>query len=145
MMQNQQGQMQQNMHTGAVSQLNHDMQTPQHIITHVNQCRQLAQQMIQQTQQSNYQYQQMLHNEQQNVQILEQMLQRERIAVQTIQQSLQGHEIAMQRCQEVIANCNRMEQELSGQIGMYNFQSITPEFQSQMFQGNMQANQYRQQ
>jgi hypothetical protein len=113
------------------------MQTTQHSITHINQCRQLAQQLIQQTQQSNHQYQQMLQNEQQNTQMLEQMMQKERMAVQTIQQSLQGHELAIQKCQEVIAQCNQMERELSGQMGTVGFQNQTymnPAFQAQPFQ-----------
>lgn len=116
------------------------MLTSQHAITHLNQCRQLAQQLIQQTQQSNFQYQQMLQNEQRNVQTLEQMLQKEKMAVQTIQQSLQGHEIAMQRCQEVIAQCNQLERELSGQMPTNSFQAQsfgTPAYQPQSFQ-NMQ-------
>jgi hypothetical protein len=121
------------------------MQTTQHTVTHVNNCRQTAQQLIQQTQQSNHQYQQMLQNEQQNLQMLDQMVQRERMAVQTIQQSLQGHEIAMQRCQEIIGECNRIEQELSGQVGMLGFQSVNPSFQTPMFQSNLQSGQYRQQ
>ncbi|MCM3765593.1 hypothetical protein M3234_11595 [Neobacillus niacini] len=89
--------------------------------------------MIQQTQQSNHQYQQMLQNEQQNVQMLNQMLQREQAAVQTIQQSLRGHEMAIQRCQQVIAECTRLEQELSGQVGFnggFQTQTFTnPSFQ----------------
>ncbi|WP_074433107.1 hypothetical protein [Neobacillus dielmonensis] len=112
------------------------MQT-QHSITHINQCRQMAQALINQTQQSNRVYQQMQKNEQQNVQMLEQMLQKERIAVQTIQQSLQGHEMAIQRCQEVIAQCNQLERELSGQMGMAGYQGQTfgnPAFQYQNYQ-----------
>lgn len=88
-----------------------------HSIVHINNARQNEQQLIQQTQQANQMYKQMMQNEQQNVQMLEQMLQRERMAVQTIQQSLQGHELAIQRCQDVIAQCNQMERELSGQMG----------------------------
>jgi len=118
----------------------------QHSVTHINQCRQLAQQLIQQTQQANHQYQQMLQNEQQNTQMLEQMMQKERMAVQTIQQSLQGHELAIQRCQEVIAQCNQMERELSGQAGSVGFQTQTymnPVFQAQPFQ-NYQNPSFRQ-
>ncbi|MGG1399728.1 hypothetical protein ABE288_18210 [Bacillus salipaludis] len=112
------------------------MQTIQHSITHINHCRQLAQQLIQQTQQSNHQYQQMMQNEQQNVQQLEQMLQKERMAVQTIQQSLQGHELAIQRCQEVIAQCNQLERELSSQIntGFQPQTFVNPSYQTQQFQ-----------
>jgi multidrug resistance efflux pump len=113
------------------------MHTPQHSITHINQCRNLAQQLIQQTQQANHQYQQMLQNEQQNAQVLEQMIQKERMAVQTIQQSLQGHELAIQRCQEVIAQCNQLERELTGQMGSVQFQPqtfVNPSYQAQPFQ-----------
>jgi chromosome segregation ATPase len=113
------------------------MHTIQHSITHINQCRQLAQQLIQQTQQGNHLYQQMLQSEQQNVQMLEQILQKERMGIQSIQQSLQGHELAIQRCQEVIAQCNQMERELSGQMGTTGYQPQTfmnPAFQNQQFQ-----------
>ena len=113
------------------------MQSLQHSITHVNQCRQVAQSLIQQTQAANQQYQQMLQNEQQNVHMLEQMLQKERLAVQTIQQSLQGHEMAIQRCQDVIAQCNQLERELSGQMGTLGYQNVphvNPAFQTQTFQ-----------
>ncbi|MFP7296186.1 hypothetical protein [Neobacillus niacini] len=113
------------------------MHTPQHSITHINQCRNLAQQLIQQTQQASHQYQQMLQNEQQNAQVLEQMIQKERMAVQTIQQSLQGHELAIQRCQEVIAQCNQLERELSAQMSSVGFQGqtfVNPSFQTQQFQ-----------
>ena len=96
-----------------------------HSIVHINNARQNAQQLIQQTQQANQMYKQMMQNEQQNVQMLEQMLQRERMAVQTIQQSLQGHELAIQRCQDVIAQCNQMERELSSQMGTVGFQGQT--------------------
>jgi multidrug resistance efflux pump len=117
-----------------------------HSITHVQHCRQLAQQLIQQTQMANHQYQQMLQNEQQNAQVLEQMIQKERMAVQTIQQSLQGHELAIQRCQEVIAQCNQLERELSGQVGSVGFQPqtfVNPNFQSQPYQ-NYQNQTFRQ-
>ncbi|MEH7177101.1 hypothetical protein [Neobacillus vireti] len=117
-----------------------------HSITHVQQCRQLAQQLIQQTQMANHQYQQMLQNEQQNAQVLEQMIQKERLAVQTIQQSLQGHELAIQRCQEVIAQCNQLERELSGQVGSVGFQPqtfVNPALQTQQFQ-NYQNPAFRQ-
>jgi hypothetical protein len=127
---------------------NTHMQTGQHSVTHINQCRQLAQQLIQQTQQSNHQYQQMLQNEQQNVQMVEQMLQKERLAVQTIQQSLQGHEVAIQRCQDVIAQCNLLERELSGQMGTQGLQTQTfgiPTFQYQPQFQNYQNSSYRQQ
>lgn len=113
------------------------MHTSQHSITHIQQCRQLAQQLIQQTQMANQQYQQMLQNEQHNAQVLEQMIQKERLAVQTIQQSLHGHELAIQRCQEVIAQCNQLERELSGQTGSVEFQHqtfVNPAFQSQPMQ-----------
>jgi hypothetical protein len=96
-----------------------------HSIVHINNARQNAQQLIQQTQQANQMYKQMMQNEQQNVQMLEQMLQREQMAVQTIQQSLQGHELAIQRCQDVIAQCNQMERELSGQMRTVGFQGQT--------------------
>ena len=113
------------------------MNTTQHSITHINQCRQITQQLIQQTQLGSQQYQQMLQNEQQNVHMLEQMLQKERLAVQTIQQSLQGHEMAIQRCQDVIAQCNQLERELSGQMGTFGYQNVphvNPAFQTQTFQ-----------
>ncbi|MCM3689806.1 hypothetical protein [Neobacillus niacini] len=113
------------------------MHTSQHSLTHVQQCRQLAQQLIQQTQMANRQYEQMLQNEQHNAQVLEQMVQKERLAVQTIQQSLQGHELAIQRCQEVIAQCNQLERELSGQTGSAGFQHqtfVNPGFQTQGYQ-----------
>jgi GR25 family glycosyltransferase involved in LPS biosynthesis len=118
------------------------MQTIQHSITHINQCRQLAQQLIQQTQQANHQYQQMLQNEQQNTQMLEQMMQKERMAVQTIQQSLQGHELAMQRCQEVIAQCNQMERELSAQVGV---QTQTQTYMNPAFQQSQPFQNYQNQ
>ncbi|MEH7107981.1 hypothetical protein [Bacillus sp. JJ1764] len=114
------------------------MDTMQHSLTHLQRSRQIAQQLIQQTQQSNHQYQQMLQNEQQNIQMINQMLQREQMAVQTIQQSLQGHEIAIQRCNEVIAECNRLEQELSGQIGFGGIQPqhfVNPGVQTTHYQG----------
>lgn len=123
------------------------MNTVQHSISHIQKSRQIAQQLIQQTQQSNHQYQQMLQNEQQNIQMINQMLQREQLAVQTIQQSLQGHELAIQRCQEVIGECNRLEQELSGQVGFSGLQSqhfMNPSFQTSNFQG-FQNTPYRQQ
>ncbi|WP_042355685.1 hypothetical protein [Bacillus rubiinfantis] len=113
------------------------MNTVQHSLTHLQKSRQIAQQMIQQTQQSNQQYQRMLQNEQQNIQMLNQLVQREQMAVQTIQQSLQGHEIAMQRCQEVIAECNRLEQELSGQVGYTGMQ------QQQFFNSGYRPSQYQ--
>jgi hypothetical protein len=119
----------------------------QHSLTHIQKSRQIAQQLIQQTQQSNLQYQQMLQNEQQNIQMINQMLQKEQMAVQTIQQSLQGHEIAMQRCQEVIAECNRLEQELTGQMGYTGVQPqpfANPAFQTSHLQG-YQNSPYRQQ
>jgi hypothetical protein len=122
------------------------MHTSQHSLTHVQQCRQLAQQLIQQTQMANRQYEQMLQNEQHNAQVLEQMVQKERLAVQTIQQSLQGHELAIQRCQEVIAQCNQLEKELSGQTGSVGFQPqtfVNPAFQTQPYQ-NFQNQTFRQ-
>lgn len=115
-------------------------------VSSINSCRQAAQQIIQQTQQSNHQYQQLLQNEQQNVQMLDQLMQRERMTVQTIQHSLQGHEMAIQRCQEVIAECNRIEQSLSSQIPSTGYQQqtyVTPAYQSTMFHGNT-TSQYRQ-
>lgn len=124
------------------------MQTSQHSLTHIQQARQLAQQLIQQTQMANQQYQQMLQNEQHNAQVLEQMVQKERLAVQTIQQSLQGHELAIQRCQEVIAQCNQLERELTGQQvqGTNGFQHqtfVNPEFQSTPVQ-SFQSQTFRQ-
>lgn len=122
------------------------MQPVQNSISYVNHCRQIAQQLIQQTQQSNQQYQQMLQNEQQNIQILDQVMQKERMSVQVIQQSLRGHEMAMQRCQEVINECNRLEQEISGQMttGFQQGMMGNTAFQSPMYQSGYQ-NQYRQQ
>jgi hypothetical protein len=74
------------------------------------------------------------------------MVQKERLAVQTIQQSLQGHELAIQRCQEVIAQCNQLEQELSGQTGSAGYQHqklVNPGYQTQGYQ-NFQNPSFRQ-
>ena len=92
------------------------MQTmQQHTSMHINQCRQMAQQLIQQTQQGNQIYNHMLQQEQQNAQMLEQLVKRERQTAQYIQQNMQSHENAIQKCEELIAVCNQMERELTGQ------------------------------